>query len=267
MTTRHIIGAAASLVLAAAAAAPLAAQGAVQNASDLAARIHAAPDGKVRFSYRVRPDVCGDGNSISTNDGRRASSDVESTCEHGPGRVVLDVRGHAVTGLRTYVGGKWRSEAATDLGDVPPQAAADYLLSLAHDAQSSVAKRAIFPASIADGVTVWPTLMKIARDDGYQRDVRRDAVFWLGQLAGNAATAGLAELAAADTVDRAVRESAVFALSQQHEAGVPELIHIARTNRDPEIRRKAIFWLGQSNDPRALALFEDLLAKGKSGSR
>jgi HEAT repeat protein len=61
-----------------------------------------------------------------------------------------------------------------------------------------------------------------------------------------------------------VRESAVFALSQQHEAGVPELIHIARTNRDPEIRRKAIFWLGQSNDPRALALFEDLLAKGKS---
>jgi hypothetical protein len=269
MRTRRIIGVAASIALAAATATPAAAQnaaqGAVRNAGDLAARVHAAPDGKVRFSYRVRPDVCGDGNSISTNDGRRASSDVESTCEHGPGRVVLDVRGHAITGLRTYVGGRWRSDAvATDLGDVSPQVAADYLLSLAHDPQSSVAKRAIFPASIADGVTVWPTLMKIARDDGYQRDVRRDAVFWLGQLAGNAATAGLAELAASDTVDRAVRESAVFALSQQHDAGVPELIHIARTNRDPEIRRKAIFWLGQSNDPRALALFEDLLAKGKS---
>lgn len=265
MMTQRILGVAAGIVLAAATAAPVAAQNTVRSAGDLAARIRSAPDGKVRFSYRVRPDVCGDGNSISTNDDRRASSDIESTCEHGPGRVVLDVRGHAVTGLRTYVGGRWRSGAvATDLGDVPPQAAAEYFLSLAHDGQSGVAKHAIFPASIADGVTVWPTLMKIARDDGYQRDVRRDAVFWLGQLAGTAATAGLAELAAADTVDRAVRESAVFALSQQHEAGVPELIHIARTNKDPEIRRKAIFWLGQSNDPRALALFEDLLAKGKS---
>lgn len=262
VTSRMITALAASIVLAAAVA-TTPATGTAQSTGDLAARVRSAPDGKVRFSYRVRPDVCGDGNSISTNDNRRASSDVESTCEHGPGRVVLDVRDHAVTGLRTYVGGNWRSGAvATDLGEVSPQAAADYLLSLAHDAQSSVAKRAIFPASIADGVTVWPTLMKIARDDGYQRDVRRDAVFWLGQLAGNAATAGLAELAASDTVDRAVRESAVFALSQQHDAGVPELIHIARTNKDPEIRRKAIFWLGQSNDPRALALFEDLLAKG-----
>jgi hypothetical protein len=32
-----------------------------------------------------------------------------------------------------------------------------------------------------------------------------------------------------------------------------------RTHRDPDIRRRAIFWLGQSNDPRALALFEELL--------
>lgn len=264
--SRMITALAASTMLAAAVAAvPVTstAQNAVQGAGDLAARIRSAPDGKVRFSYRVRPDVCGDGNSISTSDNGRASSDIESTCEHGPGRVVLDVRDHAVIGLRTYVGGKWRSDAvATDLGDVSPQAAADYLMSLAHDPQSSVAKRAIFPASIADGVTLWPTLMKIARDDSYQRDVRRDAVFWLGQLAGKAATAGLAELAGADTVDRAVRESAVFALSQQHDAGVPELIRIARTNKDPQIRRKAIFWLGQSNDPRALALFEDLLVKG-----
>ena len=30
---------------------------------------------------------------------------------------------------------------------------------------------------------------------------------------------------------------------------------------DPEIRRKAIFWLGQSQDPRAIALFEELLLK------
>jgi HEAT repeat protein len=59
-----------------------------------------------------------------------------------------------------------------------------------------------------------------------------------------------------------VREQAVFALSQRpREEGVPSLIRIAKTHSDPEIRRKAIFWLGQSHDPRALALFEDLLTK------
>ena len=30
--------------------------------------------------------------------------------------------------------------------------------------------------------------------------------------------------------------------------------------RDPEVRRRAMFWLGQSGDPRALAFFEELLA-------
>ena len=57
-----------------------------------------------------------------------------------------------------------------------------------------------------------------------------------------------------------MREHAVFALSQlRHDEGVPILIRVARTNRDPSIRRKALFWLGQSDDPRALGLFEEIL--------
>jgi HEAT repeat protein len=52
----------------------------------------------------------------------------------------------------------------------------------------------------------------------------------------------------------------VFALSQlDNDRGVPELIKVARTHRDPQIRKNAIFWLGQSEDPRAIALFEELL--------
>ena len=54
----------------------------------------------------------------------------------------------------------------------------------------------------------------------------------------------------------------MFALSQRpRDEGVPALIYVARTNKDPEIRKKALFWLGQSNDPRALDLFEELLTK------
>ena len=48
-----------------------------------------------------------------------------------------------------------------------------------------------------------------------------------------------------------IQEQAVFALSQQ-ENSVDELIHISRSHPNPSIRKKAIFWLGQSNDERAL---------------
>jgi hypothetical protein len=42
--------------------------------------------------------------------------------------------------------------------------------------------------------------------------------------------------------------------------GVPKLIEVATTNHNPEVRKQAMFWLGQSNDPRALAFFEKVLA-------
>ena len=37
----------------------------------------------------------------------------------------------------------------------------------------------------------------------------------------------------------------------------PKLMEVARNNRNPEVRKQAMFWLGQSRDPRALALFEE----------
>jgi HEAT repeat protein len=58
------------------------------------------------------------------------------------------------------------------------------------------------------------------------------------------------------------RSQAVFALSQRPQAeGIPALIQVARTHRDVQIRKQALFWLGQSKDPRALALFEEILTR------
>jgi HEAT repeat protein len=94
------------------------------------------------------------------------------------------------------------------------------------------------------------------------------AVFWVGQAAANAATAGLVEVVGDAAVNQDVREAAVFALSQRpHDEGVPALLATARTDKDAKIRRSAIFWLGQSDDPRALAYFEEVLAKGSTTSR
>jgi HEAT repeat protein len=59
-----------------------------------------------------------------------------------------------------------------------------------------------------------------------------------------------------------VKKSAVFALSQlRNHEGVPQLITVARTNKEPEVRQQALFWLGQSGDARGIALFEELLSR------
>ena len=63
-----------------------------------------------------------------------------------------------------------------------------------------------------------------------------------------------------DDDDDDLRISAVFALSQQpKDVAVPQLISLARHNTHPAVRAQAVFWLGQSHDPRALDLFEEIL--------
>jgi HEAT repeat protein len=145
---------------------------------------------------------------------------------------------------------------------VGTRATADYFLSLASTNDRNPGRAAIFPVTLVDSATVWPSLMRIARDERRPRNTRTQAVFWLGQLAEEPATAGLNDLVGESDVDREVRKSAIFALSQRRDKeGIPYLIRVVRTNRDPELRKQALFWLAQSNDPRALDLIEELLTK------
>jgi hypothetical protein len=39
------------------------------------------------------------------------------------------------------------------------------------------------------------------------------------------------------------------------------LIDVAKTNRNAAVRKQAMFWLGQSHDPRALEFFAQVLTK------
>ena len=255
-------------------------------AQRLGARLAAAPDGAVRVSFAARPGVCGNGRNVIaldcaggrcgrwgsggghtiTFDGGFDRDEVEYDCEPGPVRVSLTVRSGRVRSLRTYVGGRWvtppRDAAVTDLGTVSSRDAVDFLLGLASGEDSRGGEEAILPVTLADSVTVWPMLLRLARDDRAPQRTRGQAVFWLGQAAGDAATHDLADLVDEADLKLDVKEQAVFALSQQpRDAGVPALIRIARTHPERAVRRKALFWLGQSGDPRALALFEELLTK------
>jgi hypothetical protein len=247
----------------------------VAPAQSIASKVARVSNGSVRMSFQIKPGICGSGNSITHVGGRGRTSwgndwnrsrDVEweSDCSTGPGRVVIDRQGGEITDLRFYVGGRWRAPGSdvVDLGTVPAREAADYFVSLAQTERGSMGEKAIFPATIADSADIWPALLKIARNPNLPRGTRNQSVFWLGQAAGDAATRGLSDLVVDNGVDREVREQAVFALSQRpREEGVPALIAVARTNKDPEIRKKALFWLGQSHDPRAIDLFEELLTR------
>jgi hypothetical protein len=101
-------------------------------------------------------------------------------------------------------------------------------------------------------------LIGLARQDA-SGHVRGQALFWLAQRAGSK-VAGVITRAIEDDPETDVKRKAVFALSQlPHDEGVPLLIDTARKNRNPAVRKQAMFWLGQSNDPRALAFFEEVL--------
>lgn len=246
----------AGILLAAAAVPPLGAQ-------SLARRVEAVEDGVVRMSYAARAGVCGNGRNITT----RADRDHywQGDCESGPVRVLLLLESGRIVRIRTYVGGRWRDATeVTDLGRVDAPEAADYLLGLAERLDGEVGKQAIFPAMLAEGVTVWPRLLELARDGSRPRATRKAALFWVSQSAADAVTAGLDSIVADEVLDLEVRESAIFALSQRpDDESVPALIRIARTSPHPELRRKALFWLAQSGDERAIELFEEILTGGR----
>lgn len=273
----RVVGAAALAGVVALATLPVAveAQGSGQaGARAIAQRVAEVRSGTVWMSFAAMPGTCGNGRGGITvrtggrnsffGSGNLASKEWEDECEPGPVRVSLDVSRGTVMALRTYVGGRWRGSAALDLGTVPPVAATDYLLGLAERGEGRPAKDAIFPASIAEGAVVWPRLLTLAKDTDRPREVRESALFWVGQAAGDAVTAGLQEIVDDPSGDREVRKSAIFSLSQRpKDESVPALIRIARTHKDPELRRTAVFWLGQSNDPRAIGFFEEVLLKGR----
>jgi hypothetical protein len=134
------------------------------------------------------------------------------------------------------------------------------IASLIDDRDHEVAKSALFAMSQVKNAEGTRVLLSTARNTALPLEVRKSAVFWVGQLASDEASKGLQDLTTDDNTE--VKKQAVFALAQMKtEKSMDALINIARTSKDRELRKSALFWLGQSNDPRALALFEEILLK------
>jgi HEAT repeat protein len=186
-------------------------------------------------------------------------------CIFGPVQVRLTLEDGAVNRVQFWVG-PLRAREARDLGVVSAPEAARYLMTIASRGSARASVKAIFPAVLADSATVWPTLLAIAKDaDTRSRATRQDALFWLSRFASGA-VAGRPNQPFEEDDDRRspddedLKTHAVFVLSQLPRGeGIPNLLEIARTNPSVRVRSQALFWLGQSGDSRAIALFESVL--------
>lgn len=232
-----------------------AAPAAAQSLND---RVERAPDGRIRFSFPAREDVCGDGRNIQFR--HRGNSDWMPTCDSGPAMVVLRKQDGAIVDIDTYVGGRWRDvdRNVTDLGGVTAGQAADFLLHVAETEEGGAGRDAIVPAMIADTVRVWRRLGAIARNEDRPKRTREQAMHWMAIEA----SARLDDDDESDDPNSEARERAVFALSQlPDDQAVPRLIDIARNHRFNHVRQRALFWLGQSGDARAIDVLEEVLER------
>ncbi len=235
----------------------------IGNAEALRSAVRAS-DGVARFEVTARPGVWGNGRSWNIS--RDDTGDYRNRCEgctNGPIRVTVRVEDGEEIEVRSQVGGSWR-ESGRDLGRPAASAATDYLLELAErggpELNSESREDALQAAVSAEGGVDWERLLNLARDRSQGSDVREAALFWTAHEAGARAAEGIEEIAVASDEETDVQEAAVFALTQlPEERGTDALLRLARENRNPEIVQSVYFWLGQRDDPRILALFEDVL--------
>lgn len=113
-------------------------------------------------------------------------------------------------------------------------------------------------------------MLDVVKNDP-SREVRKKAVFWLGQVNTDKAAAALEEMLASPSMDPEMREQAVFALMQQRSPrGQAAVRAIAQDANAPVgLREKAVFWIGQQRSPENAAFLRglfDKLATAQQGS-
>jgi len=103
-------------------------------------------------------------------------------------------------------------------------------------------------------------LMDLAANEQEPVEMRKKALFWAGQ-SDDVSLERLTGLY--DRLkNRDMKEQMIFVYSQRNEgAALDKLIDIAKHETDPELRKKAIFWIGQSHDPKAAQYLQEVVSQ------
>ena len=126
------------------------------------------------------------------------------------------------------------------------------------DGEDGIGEAALFALSRLPEEAGIPALIGIVRSDA-RLELRRKAIFWAGQ--GETQVADLVRLYD-ELRDDELKEHMIFVLSQREErTAIDKLMAIARNDADREMRKKALFWLGQKDDPAVTRMIADMVTR------
>lgn len=152
-----------------------------------------------------------------------------------------------------------REQAIFQLGQRRSAENTEFLRSLYTQlANEDLKDKIMFSLSQQRGAGNEQWIMNIALNPKEDIELRKKALFLAGQ--SGVAISELSKLY--DRMnDTEMKEQIIFVLSQrQHDpAAMDKMFDIAKNEKDPELRKKAIFWLGQSHDPRVQQFLLDLI--------
>ena len=165
--------------------------------------------------------------------------------------------------LRTYaerseIPESMREKAIFWLGQKGTAENATFLRALYSRLQSQeLKKKVLFSLSQMGGEENGRWLLGVARDSSQPLEMRKQALFWAGQ--SGVSINELTKLY--DGIgDREMKEQLIFVYSQRDEpAALDKLIQIAKRDSSTDLRKRALFWLGQSGDSRAVQALQEIL--------
>lgn len=176
----------------------------------------------------------------------------------GDAQAMEALRGYA---SRSDVSDELRGNAIFWIGQNTSAGGDQYLMELypALD-DPELKENALFAIaqSGSDAARSW--LLDRARDPSEDMEVRMNALFWAGQ-SGTLPDSEIDLRSLFDSFDDSeMRGQVIFVAAQRgSESDIDFLMDVARNADDPELRQNAIFWLGQSDDPRVPEFLMSLL--------
>lgn len=163
---------------------------------------------------------------------------------------------------RDEAGEHLREQAIFWLGQHSNEDNAKFLRDLfATTSNNQVKDKILFSISQMRGSASSQWLLDQAMNAKNTMELRKQALFW----AGENGTLDFSKLAA--IYDKASEEEfknqVIFVLSQRSKSpeAVDKLIDIAKNEKNHELRKQALFWLGQSHDPRAIKALMEIVNK------
>jgi len=194
----------------------------------------------------------------STDNAVLQENAIFALSQHSSERAAEILRSYALDASRPE---RVREKAIFWLTQNPEYADPGFLMALYEQLDSSALKEHVFiQLSQLNDPDAANWVLDRALDTSEDPDVRRQALFWAGQQPSLdlRRLEGLYE----HLPDRGMREQLIYLYAQRQEPErVDRLIEIARVEKDPELRKAVIFWLGQTGDQRAVDYLLELLER------